>query len=198
MTQEHNPSAAGASPEPSPTKIKASSPVKTTMQDQEWIDLYSPFLTVGSLWRSDQDAARRCRVTEISPRYVEAFHVRFNDDGKQLVRSHGDTFRCSIGIFLRSFSPSEQVITARVASTENSRVALAAQREAIQLCKQAVAWRLNGLVSALQSEQSEESELVQRINDILITEIDQQASTALASWQPPKPQLVEKPKDADG
>jgi len=148
-------------------------------QDQAWIDLYKTLLIVGSAWRPDSNPQRVCQVTEINGCYVNASWAA--SDEKQRA-----TFMCSVGVFLREFSPVSQIKCVRPAALEVNGAILGARREATTLHKLAIQQRLKALASALNREKAK---LVQRVEEILITEVDEQERRAVAALRPEIPRL---------
>jgi hypothetical protein len=129
----------------------------------------------GTRWRRNNAPLEICQTIDVEPGRVSARWLRFNDDGEVCVSSPRDEFLCRTGIFLNSFSPADEIVTIKRAAEEAYRRQELGMFYVSQACIEAARKRCAALVDAL----PEHAELLSRIQDVVITELDQVTSALL-------------------
>ena len=129
----------------------------------------------GTRWRCNRAPLRICQIVDVEPGCVSARWLRFNEGGEVCVNSPRYEFFCRIGIFLNSFSPADEIVTIKKAADEAYRRQELGMFYVSQACIETARKRCAALADAL----PEHAELLSRIQDVVVTELNQVTSTLL-------------------
>ena len=140
----------------------------------------------GTKWRRNDAPLKICQIIDVWPGRVSARWLRFNEGGETRVSSPRDEFLCRTGIFLSSFSLADEIATVKRAAEEVYRRQELGMHYVSQACIEAAKKRCAALAKAL----PEHAELLSRIQDAVVTELDQVTSTLLVQQRFTKEDVI--------
>lgn len=129
----------------------------------------------GTRWRRNHAPLEICQIIDVEPGRISARWLRFNEDGEVCVSSPGDEFPARTGHFLNGYSPADEIVTIKRAAEEAYRRQELGMFYISQACIEAARERCNAIADAL----PDQTELVSKIQDILVTELSQVTSRLL-------------------
>lgn len=129
---------------------------------------YKECLEPGFIWRLNSDPLKMCKIEEACDNRVSAFWLRYNDLGDRCVRKYEDDFTSSTGVFLRQFSPENEIQTLATFISSIKSVALVSQNKTVNTCRSIIKKRIDALCEALDGG---EKDLLLKTKEILLTDI---------------------------